>query len=251
MKFCDECGAKLEDAAEFCEECGTKVERVNAPKNKKAIVVIMIVCILVLIIVVVLILHTQNSNNKNCIVLDDNVTTEEPTTEESTTEESTTEEPTTEEPTTEEPTTEESTTEETTTEEPTTEVNKEYLALIENIDAEYLDYDSYIGKWHDEFSGRCFIEITSENNMLHIFMRWGNDYKSSTIWEMNCYYDENSGCIAYISGRQIVRTYLDAEDYYDNELYSDGSGVFYYKDGALKWLDKKENKGNDCFFIKY
>ena len=28
MKFCDECGAKLEDVAVFCDECGNKVEDV-------------------------------------------------------------------------------------------------------------------------------------------------------------------------------------------------------------------------------
>ena len=26
MKFCEECGAKLEDDAKFCEECGAAVE---------------------------------------------------------------------------------------------------------------------------------------------------------------------------------------------------------------------------------
>ena len=38
MKFCEECGARLEDDAKFCEECGAVVEGyseeiVNIPKE--------------------------------------------------------------------------------------------------------------------------------------------------------------------------------------------------------------------------
>ena len=38
MKFCEECGAKLDDAALFCDECGAKIEETVIVKdgNKKS-----------------------------------------------------------------------------------------------------------------------------------------------------------------------------------------------------------------------
>ena len=35
MKYCENCGAQLEDHAKFCEECGTKVEIEEVPQPKK------------------------------------------------------------------------------------------------------------------------------------------------------------------------------------------------------------------------
>lgn len=32
MKYCENCGAELEDSAVFCEECGAKVETVPQEK---------------------------------------------------------------------------------------------------------------------------------------------------------------------------------------------------------------------------
>lgn len=49
MKYCENCGAQLEDDAKFCEECGTKVEEIGQPKNKKKkplVIVLVIVLIL-------------------------------------------------------------------------------------------------------------------------------------------------------------------------------------------------------------
>ena len=35
MKYCENCGAELEDSAVFCEECGAKVETVPQEKARK------------------------------------------------------------------------------------------------------------------------------------------------------------------------------------------------------------------------
>ena len=37
MRFCEECGAPLEDDAKFCEECGTPVEPLTADEDSPAI----------------------------------------------------------------------------------------------------------------------------------------------------------------------------------------------------------------------
>ena len=35
MKYCENCGAELEDSAVFCEECGAKVETVPQARKQK------------------------------------------------------------------------------------------------------------------------------------------------------------------------------------------------------------------------
>ena len=140
MKFCEECGAQLEDDAVFCEECGTQVEELEIvppiqpqnvevvppiqphnvleEKEKKAfpkkIIIIGVAILLTLIIggvIAGVIIKNSNSTKDDDTKLVDATTDstekEAPTTEEATTEEATTEDVITEEATTEEATTEE------------------------------------------------------------------------------------------------------------------------------------------------
>lgn len=37
MKFCEECGAQLEDDAIFCEECGTPVEEIESIQTSEVV----------------------------------------------------------------------------------------------------------------------------------------------------------------------------------------------------------------------
>ena len=147
MKFCEECGAQLEDDVMFCDECGTPVsedvteavvvlpeinsevepQELSKPKKKlnpKLFIGIgagIVVVALIVVVVILAIKLVQKNDEGIPLVGDDETTSYEVAEKETTIEDVTTEEPTTEEPTTEEPTTEEVTTEELTTEEPTTE----------------------------------------------------------------------------------------------------------------------------------
>lgn len=168
MKYCEECGAAMEDDEIYCSECGAKAEHLldeqsettqtedtkpinnndnYTVKHKNGKLYIMIGVLLTVIVAVglALILFFVGKKDENdTLDMDtsenhtvDMETEIENTSDEIVTEESTTEEPTTEEPTTEEPTTEEPTTEESTTEKPTTEEQLNWVG-------EYLDDDGYV-----------------------------------------------------------------------------------------------------------
>lgn len=121
MKFCEECGAQLEDDAVFCEECGAQVDDTPLPtpvvpekKQKKSKLPIIIgaiggaVLIAVIVIVVVVVLKKGKDEiplvNSDATTLAAEVDTTEPS-KENVTETPTTEAPT-ETPPTQEPTTE-------------------------------------------------------------------------------------------------------------------------------------------------
>ena len=136
MKFCEECGAQLEDDAIFCEECGAQVDDTpipapvvveNKPSKSKLPIIIGaiggVVLIVAIVIVVVFVLKKGKDEiplvNSDATTLAAEVDTTEPS------KENVTETPTTEAPT-ETPTTE-APTEIPTTQEPTTkERDEEY-----------------------------------------------------------------------------------------------------------------------------
>lgn len=147
MKFCEECGAQLDDEAVFCEECGTRVELVQdkltsvsekpikTKNSKKPFVIIALVLMCVAAGVGFMIWTGKIGNSKPKSSETNLASSDESTTEDSTTESKT-----------EEQTTEESTIESTT--EPTTESTTEAITE-QTTTAKAFNADKYIGVWYD------------------------------------------------------------------------------------------------------
>ena len=249
MKFCEECGAKLDDAALFCDECGAKIEETvivkdgNKKSTKKTNFYVIIIAVLLLIIVAMIIVFVVRGKSNNADKAT-NTTIEDLTQETLTTEEVTTEEITTEETTTEEVTTEEQTTEEAT-------LSSEHQALVDRVNGDYKELSDYLGTWYDIYSGRCFMEIKEENEGIIIKIKWSSGWRNSAEWHLKGVYDAKKGCIAYVAGKQVYTTSYDAGYIQEDVLYTDGSGVFFYNDGYIRWFDKKENAGEYCMFERY
>jgi len=161
MKFCDECGATLEDDVWFCDECGANIEKPSETKkdddkiadknsiennssrgkkrNYKNIILVIASMIIVSISSVFVTFAITNRDNK-----DDNTKVASVEAEKRVEKEA--EEITTEEVTTvEETTTEEVTTEEITTQEPTTEAINYYLyiPILQEVLKNNNDYNNY------------------------------------------------------------------------------------------------------------
>ena len=82
MKYCEECGAALEDNAEYCDECGAKQsvgqeakpiptkenilkEKPTVQKDRKSLIIITAVVILTILAAVVFLFMSNKENNKD------------------------------------------------------------------------------------------------------------------------------------------------------------------------------------------
>lgn len=80
MKFCENCGAQLEDDATFCEECGTKQsQNEEKPPEHKKMPVIIIICILLICAGGIFAYYYTNHSkeNKSQTVTNENIGQEE------------------------------------------------------------------------------------------------------------------------------------------------------------------------------
>jgi len=205
MKFCDECGATLEDDVWFCDECGANIEKPSETKkdddkiadkkiidttssrdkkrNYKNIILVIASMIIVSISSVFVTFAITNRDNK-----DDN--TKVASVEAEKRVEKEVEEITTEEVTT---------VEETTTEEVTTQVidYKKYISILSEIQNNYNSYNSYT--IHDlNNDGICELLVES------------GQASSSYEWSIYSIYDNN---VVFVDRFTVADTLLyDGED---------------------------------------
>lgn len=118
-------------------------------------------------------------------------------------------------------------------------------------DTEQVDASAFYGDWHDTYSQRCGMSIYLVNDLYYdIEINWGSSAWDNTHWVFSGEYDAAKGGIVYTDGCRYEEHYSDGGNKEQNEVYSDGSGLIYLKNGKLYWNDDKENAGKDCVFEK-
>lgn len=108
----------------------------------------------------------------------------------------------------------------------------------------------FCGQWFDVVSQRCGMEIVCENDAYYdIRIDWGSSAWDNTHWEFWGEYDAEKDAIVYEDGIRYEETYpRDGGEVQRTEVYHDGTGYFYLKDGKLYWNDEKEHMGAECVF---
>lgn len=117
---------------------------------------------------------------------------------------------------------------------------------------EYAYFFDFNGGWSDSTSGRCYMEIISQNDKYYeILIDWANSASENTHWEFMAEYDANRGCLVYQNGQRTEQYFPDGGGtVQETVVYTDGSGTIYPEDGRLYWNDYKENAGSNCVFEK-
>ncbi|MDO5157221.1 MAG: hypothetical protein Q4D51_14800 [Eubacteriales bacterium] len=120
----------------------------------------------------------------------------------------------------------------------------------ENFNGEYICLFDFNGGWADSNSGRCYMEITSQNDRYYeIMIDWASSSSENTHWEFLAEYDTNQGCLVYQDGQRTEQYFPDGGGAMQkNVVYTDGTGSIYAENGKLYWKDEKENAGNNCVF---
>lgn len=225
MKYCEECGAAMEDDEIYCSECGAKAETLldeysettqtedTKPinnndnytvkhKNGKPYIVIGVLLTVIVAVGLALIIFFVGKNDENDTLdmdTSENHTVDMETeikniSDEIVTEESTTEEPTTEEPTTEEPTT---------------------VKSISN---------PYVGEWYEPIAGRWNIRITCDDGINYSICSYGAvsafEYKETYLTGK---YDSEKQGIVCVEEDSVVFLYIGE----DGLLYWDTGNEYY------------------------
>lgn len=108
----------------------------------------------------------------------------------------------------------------------------------------------YVGVWVDEYSQRCFMDISCSDGIYYIQINWSGGASDTEQWDLVGEYDSGSNGIVYFGSRKEVH-YSDGGDFQETYMYTDGSGrLFIGNDGILYWDDYKENVGANCRFNK-
>ena len=195
MKFCEECGAQLEDDAVFCEECGSQVDDTPLPapvvaskkttKSKLPILIGAVGGVVLVAVIVIVVMFVLKKGKDEIPLVNSDATTlageVETTVGDDVTEpskENVTDAPTTETPTTQVPTTEEPTTEADPLFEKFVNLNKKYRFIyagsISDEDEILKIYKEEYNRW---LSGEDYKGVlVDENGELGYEFFFGNPY---------------------------------------------------------------------------
>jgi hypothetical protein len=238
-RFCTECGQPLGADAVFCGNCGNSVEkkenvnRINSSsvhekpiisfgtpkKDKKKIVIgIVVAVVAVLAYMIFWIVDPFGGSQTTSEISGTDKNYSEETHEVLTTEDSTISE-----------------------EAGVTEKTEETVQEVTEI-------PDFSGSWLDSVSQRCNMEIISQNDVYYeITIDWSSSASESTHWSFEGEYDASQGGIVYQNGSCYE---LDSSGgtVHTSEMYTNGEGLIYIKDGKLYWDDKTQGAGDSCEF---
>lgn len=107
--------------------------------------------------------------------------------------------------------------------------------------------NKYIGQWHDE-ENEISIDIYSEENTYYITVTGKCDDDSIYLWEMEAKKSGNK--LAYKDATKYLVTYDSFGDTVEEEVYTDGKGIFYIKGLHLYWEDDSEQFGEGVSFLQ-
>ena len=135
---------------------------------------------------------------------------------------------------------------------PDSEENKTEEQKAAEQPADNVDPSAFYGDWYDTFSQRCGMSIYLVNDLYYdIVIDWGDSAWDNTHWDFTGEYDASKGGIVYSDGYRYDEHYSkNGGSPERTEVYHDGSGLIYLKDGKLYWIDDKENMGANCIFEK-
>lgn len=107
----------------------------------------------------------------------------------------------------------------------------------------------FSGSYTEPDSGRCLIEISKETEGSYtITVNWANGASEERIWAITgATYKDTGDTLYYEDALCYNRTTDDEGNFADEDIYSDGSGIFWMTEGGmLGWKsDQPEMDGVD------
>ena len=108
--------------------------------------------------------------------------------------------------------------------------------------------EDYVGVWG---SGRCSAVVSRDGNGFLVEIQWASSAAEGSRWVYHCSYD-NFAAILFSNGDGTRIDYVYAENgtSKENMAYNDGHALFVFRDGIMRWQDKRENTDNGVEFTK-
>jgi hypothetical protein len=113
--------------------------------------------------------------------------------------------------------------------------------------------DKYIGSYIELYSSRCSMKIYGTGlGYISISIKWSGGASMYSEWVMSGWYDDDNDVIRYNNGVKNEVTYCETGETESTNIYSDGTGIIYFKDdGYLYWDDYKDDVGAKLYFSRY
>ena len=110
--------------------------------------------------------------------------------------------------------------------------------------------DTFVGKWEDNYSQRCHMEVSYWNGLFYFDITWGNSAFSTSYWTMSGEYDVSSGSVRYYDGKYSIIETKESGEQVEKVQYTNGEGLFTLAKPYLYWDDYEEWAGINCEFEK-
>lgn len=109
--------------------------------------------------------------------------------------------------------------------------------------------DVFSGRWAENISQRVVMDIFPDlnNENYKIFITWREDnLAQKDIYRFEAH-KNNCQTLTYKNGVHIYRYFNSDGSFEDSTDYTDGSGIFEFKDNEITWKDNKDNRETSIF----
>ena len=107
----------------------------------------------------------------------------------------------------------------------------------------------FTGRWTEKISQRVVMDIVSDsdNENYKIFITWREDnLAQKDIYRFEAQ-KSSDRILTYKNGIHIYRYFNPDGSFEDSTNYTDGSGIFEFKNNEIIWKDNKDNQENSTF----
>lgn len=113
---------------------------------------------------------------------------------------------------------------------------------------EKITAEDYLHVWSCD---RCYITVEKVKKKYIVSVSWSSSASDSSQWTYPCTFDKKTSSLVCKSGAMRAEVSVSSSGKEKLKVvYKDGSGSFRISSGTLRWVDDKENAGQDKYFIR-
>ena len=118
--------------------------------------------------------------------------------------------------------------------------------IVNDVDAQYpvKSGEAFYGSRQDSKSQRASLNVIpgDKEGEFYAVVSWGSSAYETTLWNMTCKYDAETGTLVYENGTKTDVTYDAEGKMEEKEVFTGSKGSFRFEDGSIFWTDDKDKE---------
>lgn len=112
--------------------------------------------------------------------------------------------------------------------------------------------EDYLGYFYEKTVGRGVLNLTNpaSDGSVDVTIDWGSSSAETAHWEMKAQFDPSKNVFTYKDGIHTVRTYDNAGNFDEKDVYKNGTGTFTVDGFDLIWHSDSDEYGEDVVFAR-